>query len=392
VSQSAWTVSLPEVWGIPSLPRVHCETDVVHGRRIARCTAVANSTNPATWFDVADPVKLIQHREAKPWGAELWYTGIEKRGVSGVETTGGEKLSLAAYLAALAGEENCRSKTFAHVPLLKILDPFPEPEKGCLYIEVHTEKWETYIITSVDRSVWPDGRGRVLFGFSQEKIDAFAGNEENFKAALLQDAKAYESVRRALDGGQAVSEELRSQEQAAWQRLRTYFGFLEVEPGSIVRVPPFIPHSLQNGVRVVEFQTPTYERLILAFNQRVLTQNHWDSEDALQRSVFKSTQQLVADASTFSTEATSAWKAVVAFPEFTVQRAQVGAHSALPWGSRSSAHSLLFVVEGDVVLSDSEGRGRKMNATAGDALLLPAGGASWTVKSEKASPAILLSV
>ena len=51
--------------------------------------------------------------------------------------------------------------------------------------------------------------------------------------------------------------------------------------GDVIKVPTWTPHSLQHGVRVVEFQTPTYERYIISFEQRVLTQNHWDSEHAI---------------------------------------------------------------------------------------------------------------
>ena len=41
-----------------------------------------------------------------------------------------------------------------------------------------------------------------------------------------------------------------------------------------------VPHSLRQGVEVIEFQTPVYERLILAASQPVQTQNHWDSAAA----------------------------------------------------------------------------------------------------------------
>ena len=51
--------------------------------------------------------------------------------------------------------------------------------------------------------------------------------------------------------------------------------------GDVINVNPHVPHSLQHGVRVVEFQTPHYERYILSFAQKVLTQDHWDTERAL---------------------------------------------------------------------------------------------------------------
>jgi hypothetical protein len=63
-----------------------------------------------------------------------------------------------------------------------------------------------------------------------------------------------------------------------------YEAFTDVralQPSDVVVVPTWTPHSLQHGVRVVEFQSPTYERYIIAFAQKVLTQNHWDSEYAI---------------------------------------------------------------------------------------------------------------
>ena len=45
--------------------------------------------------------------------------------------------------------------------------------------------------------------------------------------------------------------------------------------------PTWQMHSLQHGVRVIEFQTPHYERMIVMFAQKVLTQGHWNTEEAL---------------------------------------------------------------------------------------------------------------
>jgi hypothetical protein len=50
----------------------------------------------------------------------------------------------------------------------------------------------------------------------------------------------------------------------------------------VIKIPLHVPHALQHGVRVVEFQTPAYERKIISFGQKVLTQKGWDVERALQ--------------------------------------------------------------------------------------------------------------
>ena len=65
--------------------------------------------------------------------------------------------------------------------------------------------------------------------------------------------------------------------------MHAFTSIKEVQLGDVIRVPTWIPHSLQHGVRVVEFQTPTYERFIISFEQQVLTQDHWDSEYAIER-------------------------------------------------------------------------------------------------------------
>src|SRR5690625_8018045 len=60
--------------------------------------------------------------------------------------------------------------------------------------------------------------------------------------------------------------------------------FIAVRPvrvGDVVTVPPLTPHGLLHGVGVVEFQTGDYERQILSFSQKVLTQSQWDTAEVL---------------------------------------------------------------------------------------------------------------
>ena len=63
--------------------------------------------------------------------------------------------------------------------------------------------------------------------------------------------------------------------------MESFTRLLDLRVGDVVRVEPYYPHSLQHGVRVVELQTPTYERFIISFAQQVVTQDHWDSEHAI---------------------------------------------------------------------------------------------------------------
>ncbi|MFL2527347.1 MAG: hypothetical protein ACJ0Q3_07680, partial [Candidatus Azotimanducaceae bacterium] len=94
----------------------------------------------------------------------------------------------------------------------------------------------------------------------------------------LSSVQQYEAIRQKVDAGLDVSTTL---EEKAKLKMDRFTSVKEMRLGDVIKVPTWTPHSLQHGVRVVEFQTPTYERYIISFEQRVLTQNHWDSEHAI---------------------------------------------------------------------------------------------------------------
>ena len=216
------------------------------------------------------PVKLVPVGIAKPWGREIWYSAIEERGESRVATAGGE-LPLSDYLDA-AGLPS-------PVILLKVLDPHPQPVRGDLYFEVHEHKREVYVVTAVDRDAWPDGKGRIRFGMNQEMRRRFADDVE-FRAAYLGAVREYESVRHSIDGGDPIPAEEETGKRAA---MDAFTSLKCLDPGDVVVVPTWTPHALQHGTRVVEFQTAAYERYIISFAQKVLTQDGWDSERAIAR-------------------------------------------------------------------------------------------------------------
>ena len=87
-------------------------------------------------------------------------------------------------------------------------------------------------------------------------------------------------LRRRIDEGKPVGDRDESRARAAMD------AFTSLEPlavGDVVVVPNWTPHALQHGVRVAEFQTPSYERYIISFAQKVVTQEGWDSEHAINR-------------------------------------------------------------------------------------------------------------
>ncbi len=214
------------------------------------------------------PVRLLPVSIAKPWGREIWYSAIEKRGESGVALANGE-IPLSQYLDN-AGID-------PPVVLLKVLDPHPVPVRGDLYFEVHEYKREAYVVTAVDPLAWPDGIGHIRFGMNQQARGRFA-NDDEFRAAYLGAVREYEGLRRRIEGGETVSNEEEAAKRAA---MDSFTSLRELAPGDVVVVPPWTPHALQHGVRVVEFQTASYERYIISFAQKVVTQEGWDSERAI---------------------------------------------------------------------------------------------------------------
>ena len=254
------------------------------------------------------PLKLQELRIPKPWGYEGWYTGVEQRGVASViDEQGSTELPYALNLfpeSLLAHQE-------PPLILLKTLNPVPEIILGDLYLELHQEKWEVYIVTAIDETAWPDGVGQVRAGLHPELLqtyqqqhgdDWWSAYRKDFRRAI----QNYEILRRKLDERldqersqrgygltQALSpeemqellstipEHLQQEETKLRLAAEAFVGSCPVRVGDVVSFPTWQMHSLQHGVKVIEFQTPHYERMIVMFGQKVLTQDHWNTEEAL---------------------------------------------------------------------------------------------------------------
>ncbi|MGK2915259.1 MAG: hypothetical protein ACSLE5_12580 [Porticoccaceae bacterium] len=255
----------------------------------------------APLIDFGAPLRLAPTHIPKPWGQEIWYTGIELRGQSGV-TDGVLSVPL-PWVLSLARRRLLGNSE--QLNLLKILDPRPEPVYGDLYFELHEIKREVYIVTHIDRQAWPDGEGAIRFGFDQH-LRAQYPTDADFRAAYLNAVLAYEQIRRKIDceldqrrlemGLSAadpvaadavrhwldcVSAEDRADEEQLRAAMNRFTQSKPLKVGDVVKVPRLVPHALQHGVRTVEFQTPVYERKILSFAQKVLTQEHWDTRAAV---------------------------------------------------------------------------------------------------------------
>jgi hypothetical protein len=255
---------------------------------------------PFPIFELGAPIPLQPVAIPKPWGQEIWYTGIERRGVAEVGSPD-KKIPLPWLLAAAPQRLGLGDRTPI---LLKILDPLPEPVFGDLYFELHQQKQEVYVVTAVDERAWPDGNGAIRFGFDSALREQY-GDDRRFLAEYFAAVRRYRLVRVKIDNlldeirrreGVGLNDPvaavtlqswlgevppaLRDEEKQLRLAMERFTRLLPLSVGDVVKVPCLLPHSLQHGVRTVEFQTPVYERLILSFAQKVLTQAEWDTDTA----------------------------------------------------------------------------------------------------------------
>jgi mannose-6-phosphate isomerase class I len=120
--------------------------------------------------------------------------------------------------------------------------------------------------------------------------------------------------------------------------------------GDVVVVPLLMPHSLQHGVRTVEFQTPVYERQILSFAQRVLTQDHWDTPAAVEqmRLAPPEPEPFVC----LEQEDGVLVERIVDFSDFEVRRVKIEGSQGLNLAPLQD-YALVMVVEGDLAVGDA---------------------------------------
>lgn len=189
-----------------------------------------------------EPAVLRPVTVVKPWGQEVWYSGAEARGESGVTTSAGV-VPLTRYLG-----ERGRARP---VILLKAL----QPTAGNLYLEVHETKSEVYVVDRID------GAGRMLLGPRRDVLARMG--EADFRAAVRQAASEAEAGKADIEA------------------VQSFMNPIDLRPGDAVTIPLRVPHSLLNGVQVIEFQTPVFERKILAASQSVATQQGWDIDAAV---------------------------------------------------------------------------------------------------------------
>lgn len=331
-------------------------------------------------FDPSTPTRLGPLAIAKPWGREIWYTGVERRGVCQFVSEEGStpipwlQAALPVPVAGAPGEA---------LVLLKILDPLAQPVTGDLYFELHEKKREVYVVTQVDRGAWPDGVGYMRYGFDPQQIVQH-GTPELFRAAYLASVLAYEKQRRALDlmteRGEEPGEQALERERDLRDQMDRFTKLQALRVGDVIAVPQLLPHALQHGVRTVEFQTPSYDRKILSFGQKVLTQDHWDSREAVAQ--MRLLPPRASAPVRLAGPAGTRIEQIAVFDDFEAQRVIMQPGARWELGAESS-YRLLLVVSGELTLQD-------IACQAEEAILLPHGWRGELAVPEAATPLVFL--
>lgn len=328
---------------------------------------------------VDTPLELLPLYVLKPWGQEIWYTGVEQRGVCRFGSIGNS--TPVPWLQAVLPDAAAGP---AGLPLLllKILDPVPQPVTGDLYFELHERKREVYVVTQVDKRAWPDGVGYIRYGFEADQIQR-DDSHESFRARYLAAVRAYESVRRELD--EQPDGELPGPAQLALERqlredMNSFTHLHPLRVGDVVVVPRLLPHALQHGVRTVEFQTPVYERKILSFAQKVVTQDHWDTASAVDQMVLS--EDAGQSFEVLERGGRRLIERIVDFPDFEVWRIRLEAGSTFAPDAMKD-YGVLMIIDGEMALAG-------LTYEAEQALLLPRHWQGALIPANPAQPLVLL--
>ncbi len=325
-------------------------------------------------INLSAPIPVTPVDIPKPWGKEVWYTGIEARGVSLVHDTP------IAWLLDVFGYVLYRDESLFAPLLLKILAPLAEENTGDLYFELHTQKVEVYVVTSIDAEAWPDGTGAIRYGFNQALRKQYA-DDAAFLAAYRQAVSDYEQVRRQLDATTSPDKTLLDEEAQRREAMYAFTSMKDLNVGDVVTVTPMTPHSLQHGVSVIEFQTPHYERFILSFGQQVLTQSHWDTDAALE------VAKLDEPATPAPAAISSGVECIADFAEFTALRITLPPGATVP--IEVSSYLLVIGVIGEAEAARSEHK-KASTVLTEEAIFVPAGDSALQLTNTGSAEAVVL--
>jgi quercetin dioxygenase-like cupin family protein len=343
----------------------------------------------------------------KPWGQEIWFTGIEKRGVSkGGPSVKPVPLPFLLYLYPYSTPDIQITQPI----LVKILDTLPQDSIGDLYYELHTEKKEAYIVTNISKSSWPKQKGEMHLGFSEDKISQYT-SEKDFLYAFKQAIHKYKQVRDSIDSlfdKKKAKEGIAPQESADAKRLQSWMKKLPADlldkeqilrkemdsfkgkkqlcTGDVVNIPTHVPHSLRHGIKVLEFQTPHYERMIISFYGKVLTQNSWDTDTALSETTPSLVRKKLSEINN-EIKSSNAQR-IIDFPDFYVEKITITKESPLDIKT-DDTYKIVYVLEGAVCFSSQQNKHHD-TVPQGHAFFLPSSTVGMTAAVSKCSKTVIV--
>ena len=204
------------------------------------------ASKKATIIQPNKPLRLGKINIQKPWGFETWYTGVEKRGVVNVIDNNG-KTELPYSLNIF--KKQILNNFPEELILLKKLNPSSQEIIGDLYYEMHEKKWEVYIVTEIDKSVWPKGKAVIKAGLNPKKIFEYKNRHgKDWKIFLIKNFKKatneYEKIRFEIDNSKKnISKQLFIQELKLRKKATNFVGDCYVQKGDKF---PSLPNSLSS--------------------------------------------------------------------------------------------------------------------------------------------------
>ena len=378
---------------------------------------IASAARP----DPRQAVRLAPVIVPKPWGREVWHSAIEARGESHVLLGRGE-MPLSGYLQAVGIEPPIvllkqldphsapvRGDLYFEVHgekreiyVVTAVDAGAWPEgRGCIRFGMNQALRRRYgddaafraaylgavrRYEQVRRAIDEDGLGRLLrvgtLGSRLRDDDgghgggrgsdvglesafglgggAQVGDEVDRRGRHIQGQAGRGDCEDDAELGGSELEPLHEEER--WRRaaMEEFTAMAELAVGDVVVVPPWTPHALQHGVRVIEFQTPVYERYIISFAQKVVAQDHWDTEVAVAR------MNLDPPPQPRFKQVARGIERIASFPDFGVWRASLrpGRSVSLP---PQAPYALCMAVDGPVQVGE-------LRLQPEEACLVPAGG------------------
>ena len=187
------------------------------------------------------------------------------------------------------------------------------------------------------------------------------------------------------DSTEKISTELSTQEMSLRNKAADFVGDYPVKVGDIVSFPVLQIHSLRHGIKVIEFQTPHYERLIVMSAQKVLTQKHWDTGNALSKILPEVYQK--PELKKLHKSAGILVERFVDFPQFTADRISLDNEQTLDV-QLGGQYQLLINVSGQAAVFPENGQAVFLNPE--EALFLPVGMVSYRLKNTGDSQLICL--